>query len=95
MIGLSSSSAGILFLPKPITGEYTFLDVVEGKEREPVAAQYLYSAAQDWKEIEGPDANDLLKTATCEYWLSRTVSLLRMAIGGLEKTLEERVLENI
>ena len=94
MIGISSSSAGILLLPKPVTGEYAFFDVVEGKEREPVVAQYLYSAAQDWKEIEGPDANGLLKTATYEYWLSRTVSLLRLAIGGLEKTLEERVLEN-
>jgi tetratricopeptide (TPR) repeat protein len=95
MIGLSSSSAGILFLPKPVTGEYAFLDVVEGTEREPVVAQYLYSAAQDWKEIEGPDANDLLKTAISEYWLSRIVSLLRLAIGGLEKTLEKRVLEDV
>lgn len=95
MIGLSSSSAGILFLPKPVTGTYAFLDVVEGKEKEPVVAQYLYSAAQDWKEIEGSDESDLLKTATCEYWLSRTVSLLRMAIGGLEKTLEKRTLENV
>ncbi|TRZ41941.1 hypothetical protein D4S03_12480 [bacterium] len=95
MIGLSSSSAGILFLPKPVTGEYAFLDVVEGTEREPVVAQYLYSAAQDWKEIEGPDENYLLKIATSEYWLSRIVSLLRLAIGGLEKTLEKRVLEDV
>lgn len=95
MIGLLSNSAGILSLRTPVTGEYAFLDLVEGKEKESVVAEYLYSAAQDWKEIQGLDANDLLKTATGEYWLSRTVSLLRIGIGGIERTLEKRVLENV
>jgi hypothetical protein len=94
MIGVSSSSAGVL-LPKPGTGEYTVLDVVGGREQDPVEAQYLYSAAQDWEEIEGSDAKALLEIATREYWLERTVSLLRLAIGGLEKPLEKRVLEHV
>ncbi len=95
MIGISSSSAGVLLLPKPGTSEYTVLDVVGGRKQDPVEAQYLYSAAQDWEEIEGTDAKVLLKTATREYWLKRTVSLLRLAIGGLESSLEKRVFEEV
>jgi len=95
MIGIASRSAGVILLPKPGTSEYTILDVVEGVEKDPVEAQYLYSVARDWKEIEGADSDALLKTATCEYWLARTVSLLRLVIGGLEEPLEKRVLEHI
>jgi len=95
MIGISSSSAGVLLLPKTGTREYTVLDVVRGKEQDPIEAQYLYSAAQDWEEIEGTDADALLETATREYWLKRTVSFLRLAIGGLESSLEKRVFEEV
>ena len=95
MIGISSNSAGVLLLPKLKTSEYVVLDVIGGKEQDPVEAQYLYSAAQDWEEIEGSDVDDLLKIATNEYWLARTVSLLRLAIGGLEKSLEKEVLNHI
>jgi len=95
MIGISSKSAGILVLPIGGTAEYAVLDMVGGEEQDPVEAQYLYSAAQDWEEIEGTDADVLLETATREYWLARTVSLLRLAIGGLEKPLEKRVLEHV
>lgn len=95
MIGISSSSAGVLLLPKPGTGEYAVLDVVGGREQDPVEAQYLYSAAQDWEEIEGTDADALMETAKREYWLNRTVSLLRLAIGGLESSLEKRVFEEV
>jgi tetratricopeptide (TPR) repeat protein len=95
MIGISSSSAGVLLLPKSGSREYTVLDVIRGKEQDPIEAQYLYSAAQDWEEIEGPDANALLETATQEYRLERTVSLLRLAIGGLESSLEKRVFEEV
>jgi tetratricopeptide (TPR) repeat protein len=95
MIGISSSSAGVLLLPKPGTGEYTVLDVVGGTEQYPVEAQYLYSAAQDWEEIEGSDAKALLEIAIREYWLERAVSLLRLAIRGLESSLERRVFEEV
>ena len=95
MIGISSTSAGILLIPKPGTSEYTVLDVVEGQQQDPVEAQYLYSAAQDWEKIVGSDANALMEIATREYWLERTVSLIRLAIGGLEKSLENRVLEHV
>ena len=95
MIGISSSSAGVLLLPKTGTGEYTVLDVVRGEEQDPIEAQYLYSAAQDWEEIEGSDAKALLEIATREYWLDRTVSLLRLAIGKLESSLEKRVFEEV
>ncbi len=95
MIGISSKSAGVLLLPKPGTNEYSVLNVVVGEVQDPVEAQYLYSAAQDWEEIESPDADALLETATQEYWLARTVSLLRLALGGLEKPLEKRVLEDV
>lgn len=95
MIGIFSSSAGVLYLPKPGTDEYSVLDLVRGEEQYPVEAQYLYSAAQDWEEIEGTDANALLETAACEYWLERTVSLLRLAIDGLEESLETKVLEHV
>lgn len=95
MIGIFSSSAGVLYLPKPGTDEYSVLDLVGGEEQDPVEAQYLYSAAQDWEEIEGTNANALLETAACEYWLERTVSLLRLAIDGLEESLETEVLENV
>ena len=84
MIGISSRSAGVLFVPSSETGEYIVLDVVGGEEQDPIEAQYLYSAAQDWEEIEGSDARALLEIATREYWLDRTVSLLRLAIGGLD-----------
>lgn len=95
MIGISSKSAGVLLLPKPGTNEYSVLNVVGGEVQDPVEAQYLYSAAQDWEEIESPNADALLETATQEYWLERTVSLLRLALGGLEKPLEKRVLEDV
>ena len=95
MIGISSKSAGVLLLPKPGTSEYSILNVVAGEVQDSVEARYLYSAAQDWKEIESPDADALLETATQEYWLARTVSLLRLALGGLEKSLEKRVLEDV
>ena len=95
MIAISSSSAGVLLLPKPGTDEYTVLDVVGGKEQDPVEAQYLYSVAQDWDEIEGTDTSALLEIATREYWLERTVSLLRLTIGGLESSLEKRTLEHV
>jgi len=95
MIGISSSSAGVLLLPKSGTGEYAVLDVVGGEEQDSIEAKYLYSTAQDWEEIEGTDADALLEIATREYWLARTVSLLRLAIGGLENPLEKRVLEHV
>jgi tetratricopeptide (TPR) repeat protein len=95
MIGLTSSSAGVLLLQRPGADEYSVLDVVGGEEQDPIEAQYLYSAAQDWKEIEGTDANTLLETATREYWLARSVSLLRLAIAGLDVALEKDTLEHI
>ncbi len=95
MIGISSRSAGVLLLPKSGTDEYSVLDVVGGEEQDPVEAKYLYSAVQDWEEIGGPDADSLLKTASREYWLAQTVSLLRLAIGGLEESLEKEVLEHV
>ncbi len=96
MIGISSRSAGVLLLPKPGTGEHAVFDVVGGREQDPVEAEYRYSTAQDWEQIEGTDAEALLETATQEYWLARTVSFLRLAIGGeLERRLEKRVLEHV
>ena len=95
MIGISSNNAGVLLLPKAGIKEYSIIDVVEGVEQDPIEFQYLYSAAKDWKEIEGSDASALLEIATQEYWLERTVSHLRFAISRLENSLEKRVLENI
>lgn len=94
MIGISSRSAGVVLIPEPEMDEYVVLDVVEGEKKDPVDAQYLYSAAQDWEEIEGNDPTALLETATREFWLARTASHLRLAIRGLEKPLEARVLES-
>lgn len=95
MIGLSSSSAGVLCLPKPGTDAYIVLDVVDGTEQDPAAVQYLYSSVQDWIEIDSPDAKSLLEIATREYWLERAVSLLRLAISGLGSSLEGRILEHV
>ena len=95
MIAIVSRSAGVILFPKHESSDYTVFDVVGGVEKDLVEAQYLYSAAQDWEEIEGSDATALLEIATREYWLARTVSHLRLAIGGLEKSLEKRVLEAI
>ena len=95
MIGIASRSAGVLLVPKEGTGEYMVFDLVGGQEKEPVEARHLYSAVQDWEEIEGPARENLLELATSEYWLARTVSLLRLAIGGLERTLRMRVLEHV
>ena len=95
MIGISSNSTGVLFLPKPGTAEYAVLEVIGGEEQDSVEAKYLYSAAQDWKEIEGSDAKALLEIATRDYWLARSVSLIRDVIGGLESSLEKRVLEHV
>jgi len=95
VIGISSNSAGVLLLPKPGTAEHAVLEVIGGEEQDSVEAKYLYSAAQDWKEIEGSDAKALLEIATREYWLERSVSLLRDVIGGLESSLEKRVLEHV
>jgi len=95
MIGIFSSSAGILYLPKHGTSEYTVLDLVSGEEQDLVSTQYLYTATQDWIEIEGNNADTLLEITRYEYKLKRTVSLLRLAISGLEKTLENDVLQHV
>ena len=95
MIGISSSSAGVLLLPKTGIDEFAVFDLLEGVKKEPLEAQYLYSASQDWEEIEGINTDNLLEKATSEFWLARTVSYLRLAIGGLEESLEKRVLEQV
>ena len=95
MIGVSSNSAGILLLPKAGTGTCAILDIVEGEEHDPISAQYLYSAVQDWKEIEGSSTSEILDAAIREYWIERAVSLLRLAIGGIEQSLEKRMLEHV
>ncbi|MCX7015755.1 MAG: tetratricopeptide repeat protein, partial [Candidatus Sumerlaeota bacterium] len=95
MIAISSRSAGVLVLPNPDTGEYAVLDLIEGEQHDPIDAQYIYSAAQDWEEIENSDAKTLIEAASREYWLARTVSLLLSAIRGLEENLEKRVLEHV
>ena len=77
MIGISSRSSGVLLLPKQGTNEYSILDLIDEKEQDPIKAQYLYATVQDWEEIEGTDAEALLETARREYWITRTVSLLR------------------
>jgi tetratricopeptide (TPR) repeat protein len=69
--------------------------VVRGEEQDLINTQYLYTAAQDWIEIEGDNAETLLKITTYEYKLKRTVSLLQLAISGLEKTLENDVLQHV
>lgn len=94
MIAIASRSAGVILFPRPKSRDYTVLDLVDGVEKDPVEAQHLYSCADDWEEIEGNDSTALLETATREYWLARTVSHLRLAIRGLEKPLETRVLES-
>ena len=95
MIGISSNSAGILLFPTSNERKYHILDIITGEEKEPNDVQYIYSAAQDWKEIDGPDKEKILQKAISEYWLSRAVSLFRMALGGLEESLENRVFEHI
>ncbi len=95
MTGVSSNSAGILLLPKPGTAEYVVLDIVGGEQQNPVEVEHLYSAAQDWEKITGSDTKAILEIATREYWLARSVSLLREALRGLENSLEKEVLEHV
>lgn len=95
MIAISSRSSGVILFPKPKSSDYTVIDVVERVEKDPAEAQYLYTNTRDWEEIEGDDITDLLEIASQKYWLTRTVSHIRLAIGGLEKSLEKRVLEDI
>jgi tetratricopeptide (TPR) repeat protein len=95
MIGICSRTAGVLLLPQPGTGEYDVFDVVVREKRDPIEAQYRYAAVQDWEDIEGTDAEALLETSRREYWLTRAVSLLRLALGGLDTDLEKRVLEHV
>ncbi len=95
MNAIASRSAGVILFPKPELRDYTVYDLVDGAEKDPVEAQHLYSFADDWEEITGENYDALLKQATHAYWLARTVSHLRLAIGGLEKSLEKRVLEDI
>ena len=93
MIGISSRSAGVVLIPKSEADEYAVFDLVNGIERSPRESHHLYSAAQDWAEIEGDNTDSLLDTATREYWLAYSVSHLRLALGGLEESLKLRVLE--
>lgn len=95
MIGITSKSAGVLLLSKSESADYTVFDVALGEEKEPIESQYLYSAVQDWEEIEASNETEILDIATKEYWLTRVVSLLREAIGGLESELEKCVLEYV
>ena len=95
MVGIISENAGILILPESETGNDVFLDLIRQEKCDPVESQYLYSSAQDWKKIEGKDTKDLLEKAAQAYWIARTVSLFRIAIAGLEESLEKRVLEEV
>jgi len=71
MIGISSKSAGVLLLPTLGTSEYSVLDVIGGEMQDSCDAQYLYSAVQDWEEIEGADSDSLLKNCRTRI-LART-----------------------
>jgi len=95
MNGVFSRSAGVLVLPGPGTHDCTVIDLVGGEKQDPLEAQYLYSAVQDWEDIDGSDMESLVTAGSHEYWVARSVSLLRLAIGGLERSLERRVLAHV
>ena len=95
MTGLLSRDAGALIVPVNMQGSYTCFDLPSGAEIDPLAFQLAYSSAQDWDELECVDVDSLLATATSEYWLSRSVSLLRVALRGIDKSMEKRVFEDV
>ncbi|MDA3822030.1 MAG: hypothetical protein PF450_05380 [Bacteroidales bacterium] len=95
MIGIISASTGALIFPEPGTKKNIVLDLIEGKKQDSNKAQYLYSAAQDWEEVEGPTIEVLLESATEEYRVAKSVSLVRMALGGLKKSLAKRVFQEV
>lgn len=95
MIGMLSTSAGALILPEPKNNDNIFLNLIDGKKIDPIKALYLYSAAQDWREIEGLNTKTLLENASEEYWIVRSVSLVRMLLSGLEKSLANRVFQEV
>jgi tetratricopeptide (TPR) repeat protein len=95
MIGISSNSAGVLLLPDQEIGKYSPVDLIDGNSLDADETLYLYAAVQDWEEIEGDDSASIWGTASHNYWLARAVSLIRLAIEGLEKSIEERVLEEV
>ena len=95
MNGIASKSAGVLLLPKPGGDDYIVFDLAEGEEVDSSVSQYLYSPIHDWEEIEGSNSDDLLRIASEEYWTSRAVSYLQLAIGGLDESLESGVLEHV
>jgi tetratricopeptide (TPR) repeat protein len=91
MIGIISASAGALILPSTGSNENIVLDLIDGQEQDSRKAQYMYSAAQDWMEIEEPNVDSLLRSATEEYWVEKSVSFIRVVLNGLEKSLAIRV----
>ncbi len=95
MTGLFSKNTGIVFLPKSREEEYSVFDVVEGVECDHLEANYIYSTAQDWEEIEGDNNKFILEHAEKEYWLARSVSHLRLIIRGLDPALEKSVFEHL
>ncbi|MFQ6757110.1 MAG: hypothetical protein D9V46_12340 [Deltaproteobacteria bacterium] len=95
MIGMISPSAGALLVPGIGTKESLILNLIDETEQDLNKARFMYSAAQDWKEIEGPNSEALLKSATEEYWVARVVSFVRVVLNGLDKVLAERVFQEV
>lgn len=95
MIGMISPSAGALLVPSIGTKESLVFNLIDGTEQDLDKARFIYSAAQDWKEIEGPNSETLLKSAIEEYWVARVVSFVRVVLSGLDKMLAERVFQEV
>lgn len=92
---LFSKSAGALIVPKQGSNESSLIHVIDGEVQDTIEAQHAYSAVCDWNEIEGDDVEALTENAISEYWVEQIASILRLAIAGLEKSLELRVLEQV
>jgi len=95
MIGMTSSSAGTIIFPEPGTKANIVYDLVEGQKKNSSSAQYIYSAAQDWREVEAENTNILIEKATEEYFVGRVVSLLRMVLSDLDESLAVRVCQEV
>lgn len=92
---LFSKTAGALIVPNKESNECSVVHVIDGEVHDSLEAKYAYSAVRDWREIEGDDIDSLMKNVISEYWVEQIASLLRLAIVGIEKSFELRVLEQV
>lgn len=94
MIGIASKSTGF-FISYNAEEPEVVIDVINNAQYKPSEFYHQGSIIQDWEPVEGKDDAIILQNIKTEYWLNRAASYFRIAIEGIEDSVEKEILEYI